>query len=49
MFVLGFSVFFAILGYGGFHGGFKGNGINEPGGEQSSRCEATDAAHDDLI
>lgn len=48
-FFLGFSIFFALLGYGIFHGGFQGNGLREPGGEDTNRWTETDRDRDDLL
>ena len=49
IFVAVAGLFFTLLGYGIFHGGFKGNGLREPGGEDTNRWTETDRDRDDLL
>ena len=48
MFVIGFSIFFAVLGFGLLHGGFVQNGRRETGGSSDSTWYSTDRDRHDL-
>jgi len=48
IFVLGFSIFFAALGFALLHGGFVRNGRREPGGSSDGRWYSTDRDRHDL-